>query len=757
MAKKKRHIRKGLLRTIAVLLCAILVCIGILLRSRITEEKEPDPTPESTPETILITPTPIPLPETTSTFSFPYTVKSYAPIQEDTEAGFTTSWGALANEGYITPRIINYDEVQIDCGGPGVGLESAFYYRDGVPFIQGTSITVYFTASADINRNIRVAAVIADENALYTEEAFAITTEPQSYSMTFDIGSDTIWNGRIAFQVGYDGPHTEPGNTVTLKNIRITTTNEDRSIKVNQVGYLTGMQKRCVFPYHAGDAFDVINAETGEVVWSGPLVYGRQDTATGEENYYGEFTNVTTPGTYYIRSQIGTLSYPFVISDDPYSRLDDSLLRMLSLQRCGMNLDDWWAGSMAHAQCHAEQANVYETEIIMDVSGGWHDAGDYGRYVKTGAKAVSDLLWAYQMNPGFFTDAAGTPDSGNGVADILDEARYELEWMLKMQSDSGGVYAKVMTAGFADFILPETDTKPLYILDIDSSSTGSFAGTMALAAMTWKELDPDFSETCLNAAIRADEWLDKNPDNRIVPNPEAVQGGGYLDDDDSEVRFYAKAALYAATSDTKYLNRAKKILADHGGAASGLSWETQGAYGKFILLGCESLKEDDSSFRQNMLKSLQSEADSALHTTELNSFNTSITAYNWGSNGDIAENGIILAMAYRMTGEQKYQQAAVEQLNYLLGKNSINMCFVSGFGTNWPHNTHSRIAVANGTELHGALVGGPDSLRDDPMTQQMPWDTPDAKIYLDMLESFSSNEIAVYWNSAAIALLSAMY
>ena len=412
---------------------------------------------------------------------------------------------------------------------------------------------------------------------------------------------------------------------------------------------------------------------------------------------------------------------------------------------------------MAHAQCHTEIANVYETEIMMDVSGGWHDAGDYGRYVKTGAKAASDLMWAYLMNPGFFTDAAGTPDSGNGVADVLDEARYELEWLLKMQSDSGGVYTKVMTAGFADFILPEEDTRPLYILDIDSSSTGSFAGTMALAAITWEALDPSFSEACLNAAIRADEWLDKNPDNKIVPNPEAVQGGGYLDDDDSEVRFYAKASLYAATGDTKYLNQAKKILSDHSNAASGLSWETQGAYGKFILLGCEHLNEDDNSFRREMLKSLENEAESALHTTEQNSFNTSITAYNWGSNGDIAENGIILAMAYRMTGEQKYQQAAVEQLNYLLGKNSINICFVSGFGANWPHNTHSRIAVSNRTELHGALVGGPDSLRDDPMTQQMPWDTPDSKIYLDMLESFSSNEIAVYWNSAAIALLSAMY
>ena len=117
----------------------------------------------------------------------------------------------------------------------------------------------------------------------------------------------------------------------------------------------------------------------------------------------------------------------------------------------------------------------------LDVSGGWHDAGDYGRYVPTGTKAVIDLMLAYQMNPHLFTNAIGIPESGNGVADILDEARVELEWLLKMQNGWGGVYDKVVTAQFPDFIMPDQDQAPLYIMQEMTTSTGDFVGAMALA------------------------------------------------------------------------------------------------------------------------------------------------------------------------------------------------------------------------------------------------------------------------------------
>jgi len=136
--------------------------------------------------------------------------------------------------------------------------------------------------------------------------------------------------------------------------------------------------------------------------------------------------------------------------DDPYEELSDAMLRLLSLQRCGQDLDESWAGSFAHKECHTDQANLTGYNTLYDVSGGWHDAGDYGKYMKTGTKAVNDLLFAYMRNPGLYDDDNQGPDSHNGIPDILDEAKYELEWMLKMQEDNGGVHVKVVSWRFCE-------------------------------------------------------------------------------------------------------------------------------------------------------------------------------------------------------------------------------------------------------------------------------------------------------------------
>ena len=752
-AKKRKLKRESLLFVIVLLLLAVLIAVVTAVRQR---PDEPEPTPEPTPETVVVTPTPVPETPapTPEAFVFPYEVTAYEH-EPDNTSGYASSWGTEVRTGYVTPTF-SYNEISIDTGGEGVGLESGSVYRDGIPFIDGTTVTVRFDAYASINRNIRVAAVIADQNALYTETPFAITTENQSYEMSFPCRGGTVWNGRSAFQVGYDGPHTLDNNTVVLSNIRISSSAGDQGVRINHLGYLTYGQKRCTFPYNVGDAFDIINADTRETVYTGAVVYGVNDETTGENNYYGDFSAVTVPGSYYVLAQTGIVSPVFTISENPYDDLRSSLLRMISLQRCGQALDASWAGNLAHSECHTTEANAWQTQIYKDVSGGWHDAGDYGRYMKTGAKAASDLLWAYILNPSACSDYTAGPDSGNGIPDVLDEARFELEWMLKMQSDYKGVYTKAVTPSFAEFVDPAEDIQPMILIDPETTSTATFAGTMATAALVYKDIDPAFAERCLSAAKTADEFLDDHPENVVVLNQDSVHAGAYLDETDQDARFYAKSALYAATGDKKYLKAARELYNKNPKNANGLSWQTQGAYGKFILLATGTLRDDDREFYDNMMDSLEGEANGLLSRVETNSYNSSLYDYGWGSNGTIAENGMILSMAYRMTGNTAYQQAAIEQVNYLLGKNCLNICFVSGFGNYYPHHVHSRIASARGVELHGALVGGSDMFREDPVMEGMPWNTPAAKFYSDTLESYSTNEITVYWNSAFIALLNAV-
>ena len=125
--------------------------------------------------------------------------------------------------------------------------------------------------------------------------------------------------------------------------------------------------------------------------------------------------------------------------DIDYKKVFLQACRMFYLQRCGCRLSEELAGGYAHPACHTPAARIYGTEQFADVSGGWHDAGDYGRYVVPAAKAVADLMLAYTTAPSVFSESLNIHDSASGEPDILTEIRYELEWMRKMQHADGGV------------------------------------------------------------------------------------------------------------------------------------------------------------------------------------------------------------------------------------------------------------------------------------------------------------------------------
>lgn len=119
-----------------------------------------------------------------------------------------------------------------------------------------------------------------------------------------------------------------------------------------------------------------------------------------------------------------------------------------------------------------------------------------------GAKTIADLLYAYAANPSLFGDDSGIPESGNNVPDVLDEARYELEWMLKMQDENGGVHHKVTCENFPGYVMPEMETNPLILTPVTTTATADFCAAMAMAYEYYQAFDPDFAKTCLDAATK---------------------------------------------------------------------------------------------------------------------------------------------------------------------------------------------------------------------------------------------------------------
>lgn len=697
---------------------------------------------DSTPSTTIIEATPKPR-------------ENVVPLYIE-EIPFESSWTIISTDGNAA-AYPEYNKQTIDIVYPGVNLEAISLYREGIPFSKGSRYNLSFDIESSMNRNIFVYASDEAGNKLF-EQSLNIGSF-ESYNFDIKMNNETTWNGKISFNIGNDGNEDSFNqHQITISNIMLKTDDVDtRVIKINQVGYLPNEQKKFITPYNVGDYYNIVDTKTNEIVYSDVIGGKKVNEATGETNFYGDFGKLTKPGTYRVETQIVATSYEFIIEDNLYDGLLVDSLRMLALQRCNDVLDKSWAHEFARDGCHSSDAIIYGSEEKIDVSGGWHDAGDYGRYIKTGAKGVADLLLAYSLNPQYFTDNINIKDSNNNIPDVLDEAKYELTWMLKMQTDSGGVYNKVVSGGFAGYLAPEDDYSTLYVLPISTNATGAFSGVMAMSYMVFKDIDKDFADKCLQASKSAWEYLNNNPDMDDPLNPEGFDAGEYRDDSDLDERFYASMSLWNVTNESKYLDKAKELINTDERVLLGLNWQTVGTYGEYMYLSSDNAKKDEELYTK-LYNHLMAQADNLLGIAKNDGYFIGLANdYNWGSNMYVANNGMLLMLADSIAPNDNYVDSAFDQLHYILGRNSLNMSFVTGYGSNYPLNIHNRMVIAKKLQLVGAMVGGPDRNLEDAIVQEnFSETTPPAKVYIDNNLSYSTNEVAVYWNSALVFLISSL-
>lgn len=637
-------------------------------------------------------------------------------------------------------------------------------YYDIIPLYESGKYHLTFDISSDVDRFVE--CMLQENGGSYTAYKWQgidlVANETQHVEIDFTMTYESDLFTKLVFNCGEQkGDGDNSSHNIYLDNISLTLVDdtdvdysvfqkEETSILTNQVGYLPNVDKIAVFRGEnlTDTTFNVVNSDTNEVVYSGEIYGEKVNSKASETNYYGDFSSVTKEGSYYIETATLGKSYAFEISSNVYNDLLNSTLRMFYLQRCGTEVEDSNAG---HSVCHNTLATIYGTNEKIDVSGGWHDAGDYGRYVVAGSKAVADLLLAYDNNPSIFTDNIGIPESGNGIADILDEVRYELEWLLKMQDlSTGGVHHKVTCANFPGYVMPQFETQELIVTPVTTTSTADFCAVMAMAYEYYKDIDKDFSELCLERSKLAYKFLEENP-NLIFKNPTDITTGEYGDTSDRDERYWATAQLFKATGDSKYLtdfeNMANSIV------CSGFDWTTVGEYGNIAYLTADSeLKNPD--IIEKISNAVIKSADSLVTISNNDGYNVSVSKFNWGSNMTISNNGMNLYFANSINENADYINTANEQLNYLLGKNALGTSFVTGFGTVSPENPHHRPSMKSEYAVEGMLVGGVNQNLEDNFAEALLYEEPSAKCYIDNAESYSTNEITIYWNSPLVNLLS---
>lgn len=652
----------------------------------------------------------------------------------------------LAEDGKLIADIEN-------CGTKDYANQA---YWDGFFLCKGAEYTYSFDISCDIERQVEYRLQVngGDYHA-YAGDKIKVGKKVLHFKQDFTMEEDSDPAPRLVFNMGLmDDMKEDPGaHKIYIDNVKLTVKDVSKAqvmeglpiynkVAINEIGYLPNDNKLVYVKSKTDTSFEVIDRETNKSVFKDKLKEAQFDPGTDEWVQVGDFSQLTTPGSYIVKSESGE-SYPFEITKGIYDKIFKDTVLMLYRQRCGMDVEVKELPEYSHEACHTDVATVYGSSETKDVTGGWHDAGDYGRYIVAGAKTIQDLFLTYEDYE-VKDDDFGIPESGNGTPDILDEAKYELDFFLKMQDEkTGGVYHKVTCANFPETVIPTEEKDPLILSPISDAATASFTAVMAKASVLYKEYDSEFSNKCLEAAKKSWDYLKDKDSFQGFNNPEDIVTGEYLDGIVDDEVYWAAVELNIAADMgidlSKYLKDTLSVR---------LGWANMGGYAMYDLMkadidGSDAAKEKFFKYIDRLEENINKDM-----------YNITLEGtYPWGSNMTVANAGTLFRMAAKISGDDKYNAYAKYQLDYLLGANAMSYCFVTGYGELTPKHPHHRPSQVAGKTVAGMLVGGPNSNKDDPYARAVLFTEQDSKCYTDSDQSYATNEVAIYWNSPLIYLL----
>lgn len=571
--------------------------------------------------------------------------------------------------------------------------------------------------------------------------------------------------------------------TIAVATLLTACSNSDSAkenlLKVNQVGYYPHAEKVAVMDGYSAAEVRLMD-DNGHTVWTGAPVREATSEWSGKTRAIIDFSEVEQPGTYTL--QAGEYKQTIVIKEHAYDELVKASMRAFYLQRSGVAIEEEYAGMYARPMGHPDtMVFVHEAAAsenrpagtVLSSPYGWYDAGDYNKYIVNSAFAIGEMLIAYEQNLDYFnTIDLNIPESGNDVPDFLDEIYFNLKWMLTMQDEDGGVYHKLTEPAFESFIKPTDCKKPRYVTQKGTAATLDFAAVMAMASRIYAKY-PEYAEfavQALDCAKSAYWWADANPDvayDQPANNERyelAITTGAYDDTDFKDEFFWAETELYFATGNTDYMQNARKNAPEGfalptWGEVSGLGmyeWiiQSMGFTESEVGLG-------DMPWAEEMLASMTSLLDERLAEVPTSCFQAPYgnreSDFGWGCNGEfLAGQGATMLLAYQLTGNEKYLAGAMQDADYLLGRNATGYCYVTGFGSKQVMHPHHRLSASDDIEapLPGFLAGGPNPKQQD--LEEVPGgyasDYADES-YEDKTPSYASNEIAINWNAYLVALV----
>ncbi|MEO7989836.1 MAG: glycoside hydrolase family 9 protein [Chryseolinea sp.] len=548
-------------------------------------------------------------------------------------------------------------------------------------------------------------------------------------------------------------------------------------IRLNQIGFYPNASKVAVVITDTVSSFYISTPDLKNKVFLGTLGEVRSSTFSSKKTRIADFSKFTKDGTYVLVVPGIGQSYSFEIKNKVHDEVAKASIKSFYFQRVSTSLSEQYAGKWKRKAGHPDNNVVIHPSAIsakrpegFSISSprGWYDAGDYNKYIVNSGITMGTMLSAYEDFPIYFNELnLNIPESKNDVPDLLDEVLWNLRWMLTMQDpDDGGVYHKCTNAKFDGMVMPDFTKLPRYAVQKGTAATLDFAAVTALASRVYRKYDkqfPGLADSCLRASVLAWQWTVKNPDveyNQRAINKQFdpdITTGAYGDSDFKDEFSWAATELYLTTKDDAYY---QSLLTFGASTITLPSWNNVRALGQYSLLRFnKSLTplalKDDAERKKNLLSMVDVWMNGLNQNIYQTAMGQSKKDFVWGSNGVCANQGIALMYAYQVSDDQKYLDAAIGNLDYMLGRNGTGYSFVTGSGDKTPMHPHHRPSEADGIvdPIPGLLAGGSNPGMQDKCSYSS---SVADEAYSDTSCSYASNEIAINWNAPLVYLVSAI-
>ncbi|SNR97410.1 glycoside hydrolase family 9 protein [Hymenobacter mucosus] len=549
------------------------------------------------------------------------------------------------------------------------------------------------------------------------------------------------------------------------------------SIRLNQVGFYPAAPKVAVVVGAAAGPFYITTPDRATVVFTGKLGEARTAELAHQQTRVADFSALTRPGTFVVWIPKVGYSYTFRIQPKVHEGVAQAALKGYYYQRTAMALLPAYAGRWSRPAGHPDTRVLVHGSAasaarpagtVLSSPRGWYDAGDYNKYIVNSGITVGTLLSLYEDFPAYCAQfKVNIPESQNALPDVLDEVLWNLRWMLTMQDPhDGGVYHKLTNASFDAMVMPNQATTPRYVVQKSTAATLDFAAVLAQASRVLRRFDkqlPGLADSCLRASRQAWDWAQVHPAVLYRQNEmnkqfqPAIVTGAYDDNSMQDEFIWAATELYITTKDDRYY-AAVPLFPDEQVPAP--AWNQVRALAYYSLARSKAILTPTARQEVPKLEArLIAAADALQQNYTAQAYQTVMgkraADYTWGGSATAANQGILLIQAYHLTSKPQYLQAALSNLDYLLGRNATGYSFLTGSGTKSPQHPHHRPSEADGiaAPVPGLLVGGPNPGRQDSCAYPS---TLPALAYSDNVCSYASNEIAINWNAPLVYLAAAL-